>query len=256
MNFFQKLPTYPRTKRLEKINRLAVKYFCTCLQQSKKAQAYLQKRIPETIIKKYAVGYAPPEGFPDYLNKHDISDHHLRELGLLNFDYEGYAEEYFKHRIMVPIIHAGWVVGFGGRSLGDAMPKYLNSRASVLYNKSAVLYGLHDARKSIVRKNRAILVEGYFDKLSMAANKVKNVVATCGTAFTPAHAALLKRYTDRVYPMMDPDTAGREAAKRAKKVLKKAGIFGGIILLPEGSDPDDYLTQHGPKALKWLDIKK
>jgi DNA primase len=208
------------------------------------------------VVNTYQVGYAPYDGFAEFLNFHRVPEKDVRDLGLINIDPQGYAESHFKNRIILPIIHAGWVVGFGGRTLGNALPKYLNSRASILYNKSSVLYGLHIARSHIEKHNYAILVEGYFDVLGLRSQGVHTAVATCGTAFTKGQAALLRRYTNRVFVMLDADAAGRAAAEKAKQVLQKASIFGGIIELPDNFDPDEFVKENGKKAIKCLPIKR
>jgi DNA primase len=245
-----------RTKRLERINQLALKYFIKHLHKSKRAQRYLSDRISKKIAKQYFIGYAPNGGFIDYLNKHGVNEREGKELGLVVLDYDGNAYERFANRIMIPIIHAGRLLGFGGRIIGDGEPKYINSKASILYNKGEVLYGLWKARKPMDRLGYGFLVEGYFDVLGLATHKVYNCVASCGTAFTLNQARLLKRYTDRVYTMLDGDDAGQEAAKKAKKILKKAHIYAGNLKLPKKMDPDTFVRRYGRKALNKVKVTK
>lgn len=248
-----------RTKRLEKLNKLALKYFIEQLEHSKRAQNYLYARIDKNTAKKYFIGYAPNGGFVEYLNKHNVAKKDASKSGLVVFDYDNNAYARFNNRIMIPIIHAARLVGFGGRTLGSVAqknPKYINSKASVLYNKSEVLYGLWRARKFIEKLGYSFLVEGYFDVLNLAKHKVNNCVGLCGTAFTREQAKQLKRYTDKVYVMLDSDPAGRIAAKKAKNILKKEHIYAGRVRLPNKLDPDEFVEKYGRKALNRVKILK
>jgi len=248
-----------QTKRLEKLNNLALKYYITQLNKSKLAQDYLYNRISKKIAKLYFVGYAPNGGFIDYLNKHDVRTRDAKDTGLVVFDYDDNAYERFAHRIMLPIIHAGRLVGFGGRTLGtetEKNPKYINSKASLLYNKSEVLYGLWRARASMDKLGYGFLVEGYFDVLGLANHKVYNCVGLCGTAFTKDQARQLKRYTDKIYIMLDGDSAGKLAAKKAKIVLKKEHVYARRMLLPKNLDPDEFVRKYGRKALNKVKVIK
>jgi DNA primase len=245
-----------KTHRLEKLNRLVLAYYIKCLNRSHRAQAYLYNRISKKIAKRYYVGYAPKGGLVSYLNKYGVKEKDAKALGLVYIDYEGTASEYFSDRIMFPIIHANRIVGFGGRTISNAKPKYLNSKSSVLYNKSAVLYGLWKARQATYNQGYGILLEGYFDVLAFATHGVQNCFSVCGTSLTQDQARALKRYTSKVYVMFDGDSAGNEAAKNAKKVLKKEHIYGGRIVLPKNLDPDEFINKYGKKKLKSLEIKK
>lgn len=230
---------------LARVNLLALKYFCMSLDKSKDAKSYLLGRIAQETVQKYWLGYAPKVGLIDYLNKYDVETEDALELGLIGLNDDDTAYEVFTRRIMFPIIKNSRVVGFGGRTLIDHPTKYLNSKSSLLYNKSETLYRLDIAKKSIYRKGCAILVEGYFDYLVAFENEVTNSVAGCGTAFKEGQARLLRRWTDTVYVCYDGDIAGKKAAKKAKKVLRKYNIFGGIINLPKGYDPDKFIKKFG-----------
>lgn len=248
-----------KTKRIEKINNLALKYYIKHLKKSQRAQRYLYKRISERIAEKYFVGYAPNGGFIQYLNKYNVNEADAIDAGLVLLDYEGNAFARFVNRIMIPIIHAGRLVGFGGRTLGEetkSNPKYLNSKASLLYNKSEVLYGLWRARTTIDRLGYGFLVEGYFDVLALATHKVHNSVGLCGTALTREQAKQLKRYTDQMYIMLDGDEAGKLAAKKAKIVLKKEKVYAGRLILPKKLDPDEFIRKYGRKGLNRVKVLK
>ena len=191
------------------------------------------------------------------MNKHNVTKTDATDSGLVVFDYDNNAYPRFTHRIMIPIIHAGRLIGFGGRTLGPETkqnPKYINSKASVLYNKSEVLYGLWRARASIEKLGYAFLVEGYFDVLSLVNHKIYNCVGLCGTAFTKDQAKQLKRYTEKVYIMLDGDNPGKVAAKKAKIILKKNHIYGGRVILPNQLDPDEFIKKYGREALNKVKI--
>jgi DNA primase len=248
-----------KTKRLEKINNLALRYYIDHLNQSKQAQEYLYARISKKIADRYFIGYAPNGGLVQFLNKYDVQENDAKDTGLILLDYDGNAFERFTHRIMIPIIHAGRLVGFGGRTLGEETkknPKYINSKSSLLYNKSEVLYGLWRARYAIDKLGYGFLVEGYFDVLGLANYKVHNCVGLCGTALTRDQAKQLKRYTDKIYVMLDGDDAGKTAAKKAKIVLKKERVYAGRVLLPKKLDPDEFVKKYGRKALNKVRIVK
>ena len=240
---------FAKTARLEHVNKLALKYFISCLQKSSRAQQYLYDRISPKTAQRYYVGYAPREGLVALLNEHGVKEKDARDLGLVTTDYDGYSYDRFQNRIMLPIIHAGRLLGFGGRTLGNDDPKYLNSKASLLYNKSDVLYGLFQARMHISKTNFALLVEGYFDVLTPVDCGIKQCVASCGTALTKEQARILKRYTSRVFVMYDGDFAGRKATKRAREILKHENIFAGIVRLPKEHDPASYIKENSKQGL-------
>jgi DNA primase len=248
-----------KTQRLERVNNLALRFYIKHLNKSKRAQEYLYERISKKIADRYFIGYAPNGGLVKYLNKHDVREVDAKDAGLIVLDYDGNAFERFAHRIMVPIIHAGRLVGFGGRTLGEETkknPKYINSKASLLYNKSEVLYGLWRARASMDKLGYGFLVEGYFDVLGLATHKVHNCVGLCGTALTREQAKQLKRYTDKIYIMLDGDEAGKIAAKKAKIILKKERVYAGRMILPKKLDPDEYVRKYGRKALNKVKMVK
>lgn len=153
-----------------------------------------------------------------------------------------------RNRLVFPIRdEEGILVGFGARRLTENpdVPKYINSSTSELYRKNEILYGLNIARKTIMEKQYAVLVEGYKDVLAMHAAGFRNTVALCGTALCDGHIALLKKYTSRVLVMLDADTAGRKASEKAVSLLRMQGIRAYGIELPEGEDPDSLFRLFG-----------
>ena len=151
----------------------------------------------------------------------------LKESGL--FTYEKGVRDKFWNRVIFPIMDINnKVIGFGGRVMGDAKPKYLNSPETKLFDKSRNLYGLNAARTA--RKNNLIICEGYMDVISLHQAGFTQAVASLGTALTPGHARLMKRYTDNVLITYDSDEAGVKAALRAIPILKEAGLSTRVIL--------------------------
>jgi DNA primase len=172
--------------------------------------------------------------------------------------------DWFRNRAVFPILSdTGRVVGFGARSLDGSEPKYLNSPESPVYKKSATLYGLSWAKEAIRKIGRVVLMEGYLDVARALENGVDEVVATCGTALTPAHARLIRRFTEKVIVNFDQDEAGQNAARKSLDLLLEEGLKVHVVELPAGDDPDTFLKAHGgeayrarldeaPPAMEWL----
>lgn len=157
----------------------------------------------------------------------------------------------FRNRLMFPIVDVGGrIIGFGGRTLGDDPAKYMNSPATPLFDKSRCLYGLHQARHTIVETGTAVVVEGYTDVLMAHQYGVSNVVASLGTSFTAGHAHLLRRFAKRIILLFDSDVAGRAAAERALEVCLAEKIDIRMAFVPEGKDPCDFLLQSGPERFR------
>jgi DNA primase len=152
---------------------------------------------------------------------------------------------------MFPIRNiARQVAGFGGRLIGQGEPKYLNSADSPHFSKGKLLYGFDTTRMVIARSKVAVLVEGYLDLIALAQAGVANVVATCGTAFTPDQARLMRRGAHRVVMLFDGDRAGRKAAVKSSHVCLAAGLEAQVATLPQGVDPADLVIEQGPDALQ------
>jgi DNA primase len=176
----------------------------------------------------------------------------LKEMGLLSESERG-AYDTFRERSLFPIFdHLGNPVGVGGRKKMDddnkQNPKYINSKGSIIYDKSASLYGLAQHLKHIRNANRAILVEGYTDVISFSDYDVKLTLATCGTALSATQAKTIKRYADEVLILRDGDDAGREAAIKDIEMLISQGLHVKIAFLPEGEDPDSFIRKHKKKG--------
>lgn len=230
---------------LIKTNNLAMQFFCKALNSEQKAKEYLFSRLDKKTIIDFKLGYAPKGGLIDLFEKEKLIKEAVH-LGLIG-EKEDYFYDVFSERIMIPIFFNGKIVGFGGRTITNHPTKYLNSKSSLLYNKSEVLFGIDQNKKYIHKRNYAIVLEGYFDVMGLYAKGIKTGVACCGTALKERHILLIKRWTDSVFTNFDGDDAGKEAAERAKKTLKKEGMFKKNISLPTGYDPDEYVNEFGRK---------
>lgn len=206
--------------------------------------AYLKKRgITPVAARKFGLGFAPDawSALKEEFQRQRISESVAVAAGLLvRKESTNRTYDRFRDRLMFPIRDvSGTVIGFGGRSLGDGEPKYLNSPESVIFNKRRLLYDLHHARPAIGKIGSAFLVEGYMDALSLYLRGIDNVVATLGTALSEENVVAVKRYTRKVAVFFDNDKAGQAAAFRSLPLFMAVGIMPDIVRLPEGvKDPD------------------
>ncbi len=240
--------------RLLEINKEAAKYFYYQL-KSERGQAayqYLNKReISDETIKQFGLGYSNKTGddLYQYLKHLGYEDSILRESGLISFDETKKVYDKFWNRVMYPIMDVNnRVIGFGGRVMGEGMPKYLNSPETKLFDKSRNLYGLNFARVS--RKSNMIICEGYMDVIALHQAGFTNAVASLGTAFTGLQANLLKRYTGEVLLTYDSDEAGTKAALRAIPILKEAGLTAKVVDMKPYKDPDEFIKALGAEEFK------
>ncbi len=240
-----------------RINDMAGKYFKDNLYDSpegKNALDYLRKRgIGEETIQLFSLGYAENkwDGLYNFLREHSCDIPKAVELGLLiqNPQKNNRIYDRFRGRIIFPIFsESGALVAFGGRTIFDEPNKYLNSPDTPLYKKSKHLYGFNIAKKDIREKKDSILVEGYFDMVSLYQNGVKNAVASLGTALTESQIYLLKRFSDTIYICYDSDKAGITAAVRGIEKMFEQNINPRIVSTTEAKDPDDFIREKGLKA--------
>lgn len=240
-------------RKLSKINKLALKYFRGQLQQNLRAKKYLkcERGIPVKIIDKYKLGFIHGVDLFAFLRKHNFTKKDLIQAGFAFRDVNtGSLRPVFKNRIIIPIFSFGKVVAFGGRDLsGRSKSKYINSKSTVLYDKSNTLFNLHRSYKHIHKKGLAILLEGYFDCMSLAAQGIRNTVATCGTALTDQHVLLIRRYADEICILYDGDAAGQVAASKTEKFLDNMGIPNFNVKLPDQLDPDDFIRKFNKSKL-------
>lgn len=239
---------------LLEVNKEAAKYFYYQLRQKQGQQAmqYLKNReLSDDTIHRFGLGFSDKynNGLYKYLKGKQYSDEILRQSGLFNIDERRGMSDKFWNRVIYPIMDVNHrVIGFGGRVMGDAKPKYLNSPETKIFDKSRNLYGLNFARTS--RKRNLIICEGYMDVISMHQAGFTNAVASLGTALTSQQASLMKRYTDEVLIIYDSDEAGVKAALRAIPLLKEAGIATKVINLRPYKDPDEFIKNMGKEAFQ------
>lgn len=239
---------------LLEINKLAAKYFYAQLksEQGKLAYTYLKNRkLDDETITAFGLGYSNKysDDLYRYLRAKGYSEEMILKAGLISADEKHGAYDKFWNRVMFPIMDANnRVIGFGGRVMGDGKPKYLNSPETPVFDKSRNLYGLHRARTT--RKPYFLLCEGYMDVIALHQAGFTNAVASLGTALTPGHASLIKRYVNEVYLTYDSDEAGTRAALRAVPILKEVGITAKVIRMDPYKDPDEFIKNLGAEAFE------
>ena len=239
---------------LLEINKVAAQYFYVQLKSPQGAHAlsYLKDRgLSDEMIHSFGLGYSNKysNDLYQYLKSKGYRDELIVKAGLVTVDERYGASDKFWNRVMFPIMDSNSrVIGFGGRVMGDAKPKYLNSPETMIFDKSRNLYGLNRARSS--RKPYFLLCEGYMDVISLHQAGFSNAVASLGTALTPGHASLIKRYVKEVYLTYDSDEAGTKAALRAMPILKDVGITARIIRMEPYKDPDEFIKNLGAEAFE------
>lgn len=243
-----------RRARLLEVNKEAARYYYYMLRgpRGRTGYDYLAKRqLSQETMKKFGLGFADGAGsdLTAYLRSKGYADDLINESGLAAFDEKRGMHDKFWNRVMFPIQDSNHrVIGFGGRVMGDAKPKYLNSPETPVFDKSRNLYGLNFARTS--RKGNVILCEGYMDVIAMHQAGFTQAVASLGTAFTEGQAGLIKRYTQDVFLAYDSDGAGVGAALRAIGILKGAGLRGRVIDMQPYKDPDEFVKNMGADAFQ------
>ncbi len=246
------------TARLYEHMREATRYYREQLKLHPQAIDYLKQRgVTGEIASRFAIGFAPPgwqnleQVFPTYTSPE------LDQVGLVVNGESGRRFDFFRNRIMFPILNQrGMIVGFGGRVIDPQdQPKYLNSRETPLFDKGRELYNLFAARRAIREAGRVLVVEGYMDVVGLAQHGVDYAVAALGTATTPTHVQKLLRQTDNVVFSFDGDTAGRRAAWRALENSLAQLVDGknlAFLFLPQGDDPDSFVRREGREAFEAL----
>ncbi len=224
------------------------------------ARKYLRGRgFGSDVAKRFKLGYAPGgEELAAHLRKKGFTPDEIVAANLGVVGERGLRDRFFA-RIIFPIHDLrGRTVGFGGRVLDDSEPKYLNTQETPVFHKSKNLYALHKAKNAIVTSKEAVVVEGYTDVIAMHEASLENTVATLGTALTREHVKLLTRFADRVVYLFDADEAGMRAAERAVEFIDmtvapapgKEPLELAVAVMPEGTDPADYVTKEGADAMR------
>ena len=240
--------------RLLEIHKVAAKYYFYQLksERGRIAYDYLKNReISDETMVKFGLGYSNKTSNDLYLYLKSLGyeDEILKLSGLVTLDEKRGANDKFWNRVMYPIMDINnKVIGFGGRVMGDGMPKYLNSPETRIFDKSRNLYGMNLARTS--RKDHLIICEGYMDVIALHQAGFNNAVASLGTAFTGLQANLMKRYTKEVLVCYDSDGAGTQAALRAIPILKEAGLGVKVINMKPYKDPDEFIKALGAEEFQ------
>jgi DNA primase len=267
-----------RREKLYEILSLATSFYQHALKQpaGKIAWDYLieKRRFSEETIQKFQLGYSPAgwDSLYDYLvEQKRYPAELLEQAGLIvpRKTSSGFYDR-FRNRLMIPIHDVqGRVIGFGGRTLSDEEPKYLNSPETELFDKGKTLFALHEAKGAIAKLDQAVIVEGYFDAIALHAAGINQVVACLGTAFSVTQLRVLLKYTEsaRIIFNFDADVAGVKATDRAISEIEELAYRGDVQLrvlnLPGGKDADEFLQQYSPDAYKellnqavlWIDWK-
>ncbi len=239
-----------KRESLFEINRIASEYFRDLLtrrREGEEGRRYLSQRgISQEVVAEHGLGYSTDrwDGLVEHLREKKVSLDLARELGLIfPKKREGWYDA-FRSRILFPIfdLHQR-IVGFGGRIIKEGEPKYLNSPESSIYHKGEVLYGLQVAKRYATEKDCIIVVEGYFDLLTLHQYGWRHSVATLGTALTPQHIRTLKRYTKNLITLFDADQAGVQATLRSLPLFLEEEVAGKTVILPNGEDPDGFLRK-------------
>ena len=241
-----------RTELLKAHKDAAVFYVNVLRSEAGKAGlAYLKRRgLSDETILHFGLGYSStrPDALYRYLRKKGYSDDVLKESGLVLLSEKG-GRDRFWNRVMFPIMDSqNRVIAFGGRVMGDAEPKYLNSQGTKIFDKSRNLYGLNFARKS--REKFFLCCEGYMDVIAMHQAGFTNAVASLGTAFTSQHGMIMKRYTEEIILCYDSDNAGRKAALRAIPILRESGLRIKVLDLSPYKDPDEFIKELGAEEFR------
>jgi len=238
-------------QRLLKINKEAADYFNGILSHpssGKRARKYLSKRhMTSEVTDRFMLGYAPQSwtGLTQCFSRRGVPLDDLQKVGLV-VAKDGRYYDRFRDRIIFPIVDIHkTVLGFGGRSLDDSLPKYLNSPDTPVYHKSRTLYGLHVAKEACRQSESVFIVEGYFDLLALHCHGIQNGVATLGTALTRQHVRIMKGYARQMILVFDSDEAGIKAAERSLPLFLEEKVDARILILPEGRDPDSYVFEVG-----------
>jgi len=254
----------PQAQKLEEqvygVNDSALAFFKKNLlatPEGKKALEYLKKReIPDSAIQDFKLGYALNswDSLSSYFKNKGVPAALLEKAGLVVPGRKpGEFYDRFRGRVIFPIFSlTGKVVGFGGRSLFNQEPKYLNSPDTPVYSKGQLLYGLNFSKDAVREAGEAILVEGYTDYLSVYLAGFRNVVASLGTALTPQQLGLAQRFAPRIIVNYDGDTAGRTAAFRAVSLCFEKGLETRVVVLPKDLDPDGFIKKQGKDAYAGL----
>ncbi len=234
-----------------KLNRFIAAFYHQNLRTHPPSVSYFNQRgVGESEIRDFYLGSAPAawDGLVGYLKSKKAPLELARELGVIRPSERNPGDHFdlFRGRVMFPILDSqGRISGFGGRTLGEDTPKYLNSSDSFVFQKGKLLFALYQAQKHIREQDEVVIVEGYFDVLTLQAAGFKNIISTAGTSLTVEHLKILSRLTSRITLLFDGDEAGVSATERAMEQGLALGMVLRGAFLPQNQDPDEMLLQKG-----------
>lgn len=242
--------------RMLELNRQAARFFNSVLNsaEGRRGMAYLQSRgLSPNMIRKFGLGYAPDswDALKGHLTQQGFTEDEMAAAAVIRKSDKGGSYDQFRDRVMFPIIDLrGGVIGFGGRVLGDARPKYLNSSDTVIFKKSRGLFAMNFAKAT--KRGQLILCEGYMDAIAIHQAGFDNAVATLGTALTPEQARLIAQYTAEVIISYDSDAAGQKATQRASQLFSQTGVRVRVLSVTGAKDPDEYIKKYGAARFEKL----
>ena len=248
--------------QLYELNEAAAEWYHKNLKrpEAQAARKYLEERgIKNEAVEAFCLGYALPswDGLLKKMVDVGWSPVLLEKAGLVSAREQQAGErgrsagfyDRFRDRIIFPIRNlSGQIMGFGGRALDDTLPKYLNSPETPIYTKGRSLYAMEKARQEVGRSESVIVVEGYFDAIALHQAGIRHVVATLGTALTPFHLQIIRRFAKQVVLIFDPDQAGINATLRTIDLFLESGMHATVVSLPDGQDPDNFVRSRGSEA--------
>lgn len=245
-----------KKENIYELNRRASQFYTYLLlshSAGKQALQYLTEKrgLSLALIKKFELGFAPrtPTILSNALLKKKYQTHQLIDAGLAT-ERNGRLYDFFRNRIIFPITDVrGNIIAFSGRTLDNSLPKYINTRETLVYKKGDTAYGLYFAKDTIKKENKILIVEGEFDVISCFKEGITNAVAVKGTALTESQIKLFKRYAQKFLFCFDTDNAGSAAQRRSIEMIEKEGVNAAVIVPPEGKDPDELLKEN-PIAFK------
>lgn len=246
---------------LQALNEFALQFFENQLHETEEGKSialpYFKERgYTIETIKNWRLGYSPTNwtSFYEHAKKAGYTDELLQLAGLVKpREKDGSFYDLFRNRVMFPLIAvSGKTVGFAGRIMGnvDKAPKYVNSPETPLYKKSDFLFAVFQAKTAIRKEDKALLMEGYTDVMTLHQSGIENAVASSGTALTPGQIRLLKRFTDNATAVYDGDAAGMKASLRGIDLLLEEGLNVRVVAMPDGQDPDSFCKELGPEKFK------
>lgn len=234
------------------INRELARFYHFCLneRQGKAAFEYLIKRgLKIRTIRHFGLGYSPADGFSavNHLRRKGYNDEMLVTANVASISQKGRLYDRFRGRVMFPIMDLrGNVIAFGGRSMENSAPKYLNTSDTLVFKKSENIFALNFAKNKM--KKNFILAEGYMDVIALHQAGFENAIATLGTALTDGQVRLMSRFTKEVIVSYDSDEAGRKASDRAIKLCRANGLLVKVLNIPKGKDPDEFMKSYGKEG--------